>query len=258
MELMEIYERIFRGSMPVLYTNTEISRDLYYQSYLNTYIQRDIRDLTQVADELAFYNFVRSVAARTARPVVYEDLAKDAGISSPTAKKWLSLLISSHIVALVQPYHNNVLKRTIKSPLLHFLDTGLCAYLLRWNSPETLEAGPMAGAFFESYVFAEIYKSYLNNGQEPPVFYYRNKDKKEIDLLILQDNTLYPMKIKKSASPGTQAARHFSVLTPVTHPEKFGELAELKTDIGNGAVICMANDLLPLDQDNWFVPVWMI
>lgn len=256
--VMEIYERIFRGFMPALYAEPDTDTNIYYQSYLNTYIQRDIRDLTQVADELAFYNFMRAVAARTAKPVVYEDLARDAGISAPTAKKWLSLLISSHIVVLVQPYHNNVLKRTIKTPVMHFLDTGLCAYLLRWGSPETLEAGIMSGAFFESYVFSEIYKSYLNAGREPPLFYYRDKDQKEIDILIFQDNTLYPVEVKKAASPGTQAVKHFKVLEPVTEPEKFGELAELKAKIGNGVVVCMTNDLLPIDTKNWFVPAWII
>ena len=258
MTLMEVYERIYRGSMPALYSRPEMDTELYYQSYLTTYLQRDIRDLTQVADELAFYNFLRAAAARTARPVVYEDLAKDAGISAPTAKRWLSLLVSSHIVALVQPYHNNVLKRTIKSPLMHFLDTGLCAYLLRWGSPETLEAGAMAGAFFESYVFSEIYKSYLNNAEEPPLYYFRNKDQQEIDVLICKDTMLSPIEIKKSAHPGTQAVRHFRVLSPGAGTEKPDGVSGLKTGVGTGAVVCMASDVLPLDANNWMVPVWVI
>ena len=224
---------------------------------MNTYLQRDIRSLTQVADEMDFYNFMTVAAAYTSKPVIYEEFANAANISAPTAKKWLSILVSSHIVALVQPYHNNVLKRVVKMPLLHFLDTGLAAYLLKWGNPEALEKGAMAGAFFETYVFSEIYKSYLNAGKEPPIFYYRDKDQKEIDLLLYQDGTLSPIEIKKSASPKA-AARNFHVLDPVQEPQKFGGLDELKVTIGAGNVICMANDLLPLDERNWRVPVWLI
>lgn len=255
--LNEIYSRIFKGSMPELYADPNMDWETYYRSYVNTYLQRDIRNLTQVADEMDFYNFMTVVAAHTSKPVIYEELANAANISAPTAKKWLSILVSSHIVALVQPYHNNVLKRVVKMPLLHFLDTGLAAYLLKWGNPEALEKGAMAGAFFETYVFSEIYKSYLNAGKEPPIFYYRDKDQKEIDLLLYQDGTLSPIEIKKSASPKA-AARNFHVLDPVQEPQKFGGLDELKVTIGTGNVICMANDLLPLDERNWRVPVWLI
>jgi len=258
MGLLEIYDRIFKGSMPALYGDEAPELEDFYRSYINTYLQRDIRDLTQVADEMSFFNFMTIVAARTAKPVVYDEIAKDSGISAPTAKKWLSILVSSHIIELVRPYHNNVLKRVIKSPILHFLDTGLCAYLLKWGNAETLEKGPMSGAFFESWVFSEIYKSYLNAGKEPPLFYYRDKDKKEIDLLIYQDGTLYPIEVKKSASPGSQAIKHFDVLNPVTEPERFGALDQYKINVGEGAVVCMANDLMPIDKKNWYVPVWMI
>lgn len=258
MSLADIYERIFRGSLPALYTDKGINVETFYSSYIATYLQRDIRDLTQVADEMAFYNFMGCVAARTAKPVIYDELAKEVGISAPTAKKWLSILISSHIVALVQPYHNNALKRIVKTPLLHFLDTGLCAYLLKWGNAEILERGAMSGAFFESWVFSEIYKSYLNAAKEPPLFYYRDKDKKEIDLLLLQDGTLYPIEIKKATSPGSESIKHFKVLHPVTEPEKFGALEQYKLEVGNGAVICMANDLLPVDRKNWYVPAWLI
>jgi predicted AAA+ superfamily ATPase len=258
LELNEIFERIQRGSMPAVCTNPKIDVENFYASYVATYLQRDIRDLTQVADEMQFYNFMISVAARTGKPVVYEEIAKEAGISAPTAKKWLSLLVSSNIVALVQPYYNNILKRVTKMPLLHFVDTGLCAYLLKWNNPEALERGAMSGQFFESYVFSEIYKSYLNAAKEPPIYYYRDKDKKEIDLLLHYDGTLFPIEIKKSASPGKDAIKNFSVLTPVTEPENYGELAAHKLKIGTGAVICMANDLLPLDRNTWYVPAWLI
>ena len=256
--LNDIYTRIFKGSMPALYANENLDWDTYYSSYINTYLQRDIKDLTQVADEMSFYNFMTLVAARTAKPVIYDEIAKETGISAPTAKKWFSILISSHIIAIIQPYSNNVLKRVTKMPLMHFLDTGICAYLLKWGNPGALEKGAMSRAFFESYVFSEIYKSYLNAGKEPPVFYYRDKDKKEIDLLLLYNGTLYPIEIKKSASPGKEVIKNFNVLNPVTAPEKFGELDQYKLEIGTGSVICMANDMLPVDRKNWFVPAWLI
>ncbi len=257
-DLNEIYGRIFKGSMPQLYAEKDTDWELYYRSYIDTYLQRDIKDLTQVADEMQFYNFMTIVAAHTSKPVVYEELATAAGVSAPTAKKWLSILVSSHIIALVQPYHNNALKRVVKMPLMHFLDTGLAAYLLKWGNPEALEKGAMSGAFFESYVFSEIYKSYLNAGKEPPIYYYRDKDKKEIDLIIYQNGTIYPIEIKKSASPGKTAIKNFSVLEPASNEENFKGMESLKAEIGTGSVICMANDLLPIDEKNWYVPVWLI
>mgnify|MGYP005760638711 CR=1 FL=1 len=257
-DLNEIYKRIFKGSMPELYADENVDWETYYRSYVDSYLRRDIRDLAQVADEMQFYNFMTVVAAHTSKPVVYEELAAAAGISSPTAKKWLSVLVSSHIIALVQPYHNNALKRVVKMPLVHFLDTGLAAYLLKWGNPEALEKGAMSGAFFESYVFSEIYKSYLNAGKEPPIFYYRDKDQKEIDLLLYQNGKLSPIEIKKAASPGKAAVKNFTVLEPVVCQEHFGGIESLKVEIGTGSVVCMANNLLPVDEKNWYVPVWLI
>jgi predicted AAA+ superfamily ATPase len=254
-DLNAIYARIFKGSMPALYGDQPPKRADFYRSYVNTYLARDIKDLTQVADELSFLNFMTAVAARTAKPVHYEEIANEVGVSSPTVKKWLSILVSSGIVALVQPFFNNALKRIVKAPLLHFLDTGLCAYLLKWESAETLEAGAANGAFFETYVFSEIYKSFLNAGMEPPLYYYRDRDKKEIDLLIYRDGVLYPVEMKRNASPGKEALKNFGVLTPVVSSQAE---TELKTKIGAGAVVCMATDLLPIDAQNWRVPVWLI
>jgi predicted AAA+ superfamily ATPase len=258
MGLIEIYERIFKGAMPVMYKENPPEHLDFHRSYISTYLQRDIKDLTQVADEMAFFNFMSVIAARTACPIQYEEIAKEVGISAPTAKKWTSILVSSGIIVLVQPYHNNALKRVIKSPLLHFIDTGLCAYLLKWGNAETLERGAASGAFFESYVFAEIYKSYLNAGLQPPIYYYRDRDRKEIDLLLYGDGTLYPIEIKKSGSPGTDAVKHFKVLNPVTDPQRFGALEQFKVEIGTGAVICMATDLFPIDKKNWYIPAWLI
>ena len=245
LNLKQVFDRIFKGSMPALY-ETEQELEMFYYSYLNTYIQRDIKQLTQVANEMDFMRFMVCCGARTGQVLNMADLARDSGVSAPTAKNWLSILVSSGIVTLVEPYFNNAIKRAVKSPKLYFLDTGLCAYLTKWSSSETLEASAMSGAFFESYVVSEIIKSYYNSGRRPPIYYYRDKDKKEIDLIIEQDSVLYPIEIKKSASPKSDAVKYFSVL------ENTGK------SVGEGNVICLADDVIPIDSKNSIVPVWLI
>lgn len=261
MTLPQVYSRIFKGSMPRLYENEAVSREQYYESYLETYISRDIKDLTQIADETAFLNFMSVIAARTATNVNYETIAGEVGVSAPTIKQWLSILVSSGLVALIQPYFNNALKRVIKAPRMYFLDTGLCAHLTKWSSPETLERGAMDGQFFETWVVSEIYKSYLNAGKQPPLYFYRDSNKKEIDLLIYQDGVLAPIEIKKASAP-KNAVRNFSVLAPIEKEPSEEAISSgtshLKTEIGTGAVVCMPVDLIPIDSKNWYVPAWLI
>ena len=259
--LPEVFERIFKGSFPRLYENPDVDRKRFYESYLETYISRDVKNLTQVADELTFLNFINVVAARTATNVNYETLASETGVSAPTAKQWLSILVSSGLVALIPPFANNALKRVIKSPRMYFSDTGLCAYLTRMNSPEFLEGSAMDGSFFETWVVSEIYKSYLNNGERPPLYFYRDQNKKEIDLIIHQNNIVNPIEIKKGASP-KGAVKNFSVLNPIaeepSEEDRFSGAAHLKTEIGVGAVVCLASNVLPIDKKNWYVPAWLI
>ena len=261
MTISEVFSRIFKGSMPRLYENESVDLEQYYESYLETYISRDIKDLSQVADETAFLNFMSVIAARTATNVNYETIAGEVGVSAPTAKQWLSILVSSGLVALIQPYSNNALKRVIKAPRMYFLDTGLCAHLTRWSSPETLERGAMDGAFFETWVVSEIYKSYLNSGKQPPLYFYRDSNKKEIDLLIYQDGEVAPVEIKKGSAP-KDAAKNFSILAPIekepSEEDVFSGTAHLKTKIGTGAVVCMPADMIPIDDKNWYIPAWII
>ncbi len=245
MGLKTVYERIYKGSMPALY-ETPQETEQYYSSYVNTYLQRDIRELTQVGDEMAFVRFMRACAARTGGMVNYSELAKDVGVSSPTAKQWLSILVTSGVVFLVEPYFNNALKRIVKAPNMYFIDTGLCAYLTKWSSADTLEVSAMSGAFFETYVVSEIVKSYYNEGKRPPIYYYRDFDGKEIDLLIEQDHVLYPIEIKKTGSPKRDAIKNFSAL------QKTGKR------VGAGSVVCLCNEFLPIDANNHILPVWLI
>jgi uncharacterized protein len=245
--LAEAFAAIQRGSLPALLAGEDRPEvEQYYSSYVQTYLQRDIKDLSQVGDELAFLRFLTAVAARTGQMLQYSDLARDIGISQPTAKKWLSLLITSGIVTLVEPWYSNTLTRMIKAPKLYFLDTGLAAYLTRWTTPEALEAGASSGAFFETFVVSEIMKSWYNAGKTPPVFYYRDKDQNEIDLILEADGELHPIEIKKSANPGKDAIAAFRVL------EGAGK------NVGQGGVVCCAMEYLPLDTQNSIVPWWMV
>jgi len=253
LDIHGLYSLIHRGSMPELHAFSGVSTTDYYSSYLTTYLERDIRDLTQVADETLFIQFITAVAARTAEPLNMEDLAREIGVSNPTIKRWLSVLTTSGLIVLLPAYHKNVLKRVVKMPKLHFLDLGLAAYLLKWNSPEALEAGAASGRFFESWVFSEVYKSYLNNGLEPPLFYFRDKQKHEIDLLIQSDGSLSPVEIKKTASPGHNSVKAFKQLAPLQ------ELTdEHRVEIGEGSVLCMVSAPLPESQVNWYIPAWLI
>jgi predicted AAA+ superfamily ATPase len=212
LSLKALYRTIWRGSYPAIAIDEGVDRDLFYSSYVQTYLQRDVRDLARVGDESAFLRFLRAAAARTGQLLNMADLARDADVAPNTAKNWLSILQASGIVYLLEPWHSNVAKRLVKTPKLYFLDTGLCAYLTEWSSPETLEAGAMSGAVFETWVVAEIIKSYLHCGKQAPLYYYRDKDKLEIDLLIVVDGTIHPVEIKKTASPSKHDIRHFATL----------------------------------------------
>ena len=238
-----IYNLILKGSFPELYATPQLNRNTFYASYLKTYIERDIRDLTNVQDERTFLIFLKVVAARTGQLLNYSDIAKDVGITEVTVKAWISLLLTSGLIFLLQPYHNNLTNRAIKTPKLHFMDTGLCAYLCGWTSPETLSAGAMNGAIFESYVVSEIIKSYIHNNEQAQFYFYRDKEKQEIDLIIERDNVFYPIEIKRTASPKEDDVKTFRLL------EKMGVKA------GKGAIVCLYENLLPLNREVQIVPV---
>jgi uncharacterized protein len=242
-ELVNIFEIIFRGSFPKVALDKDIDHDLFYSSYVQTYLERDIRDLARVSDEQAFIKFLRAVAARTATVINFSDLARDIGIAPTTAKAWLSLLETSGIIYFLEPFYINETKRLIKSAKLYFLDTGLCSYLAGWTNAQTLERGAFSGLIFETYVMSELLKSYWHNGKRAPFFFYRDKDKKEIDLVIYQDGTLYPVEIKKTASPSQDDAKHFYILK------------QFKIPVSKGTIICLAQDYYFLTADVSIFPL---
>lgn len=237
----EIYERIFRGSMPRLLTS-DILPERYYMDYLNTYLERDIRELSQVGKLREFYQFVVFMAAHTAQELKYSEIANAIGISSPTAKEWVSILESTGILYILPPFSSNITKRLTKTPKAYFMDTGLAASLCRWPNAETLENGAMDGAFLETYVVTEIIKNYLNAGKQPPLYFYRDIDQKEVDLLICEGDRLYPIEIKKAKAP--------------MHADKnFAALSKLKLDVQPGIILCMTDELLPYNRNTWFFPI---
>jgi predicted AAA+ superfamily ATPase len=240
--LKEIYQQIWLGSYPRLIAQGAQARDLFYRSYIQTYIQRDVQDVLKVSDQMAFNRFLVAVAARTGQLLNYASLARDVEVDNKTAKSWLSILETSGLVYLLQPYHRNLTKRLVKTPKLYFLDTGLAAYLTKWPDATSLEAGSMSGAMLETWMFTEILKSYWHNGQEANLFFYRDTDQREVDLLIEAGDTLYPVEFKKTASPSQNAARQFSVL------EKLGKT------VGPGAVLCFVERDTPLSQQLMAIP----
>jgi predicted AAA+ superfamily ATPase len=243
-----LWEHIHRGGMPALAADPGMDWARYFGAYVMTYIERDVRELTQVGDTLKFQTFTAALAARTGQMLNLADVCGDVGISHPTAERWLSVLTASNLVFLLRPWFNNATKRAVKTPKIYFMDTGLAACLTKWTTPETLRQGAMSGAFFETFVVTEILKSYLNAGEtDPPLYYYRDRDKREIDLLIVKDGVFYPIEIKQTASPNRQDAKAFSVLDGAAGMKR-----------GPGGVVCLSDRLLPLTESDAVIPAgWL-
>lgn len=244
--LDEIYARIWKGSMPGLVSGKYTDRDLFYSSYLQTYIERDVSELVERIDKLLFQDFIRSAACRAGQMLNIHDIASDIGVSDDTAKRWLAVLEQSDVIFYLRPYSNNLLKRTVKTPKLYFFDTGLVAYLTRYTSPEILANGAINGAILENYAVSEILKTYHNAAKDCPLWYYRDKNSNEIDLIMESDGALHPLEIKRSINPGSELIRVFHILDKGAVPR------------GKGAVLCMRPELSAVDAENYIVPVWMI
>jgi len=247
-EYKKVWEVIFRGSMPALVADEAADREIFFAGYTNTYIERDVRELTQVGDEMKFFRFMTLVATMTGQLLNVAALARDVGVSQPTVERWLSILITSGIICLLQPYHNNLSKRTTKTPKVYFLDTGLAAYLCRWPNAEVLSLGAQSGAFFETFVVSEIYKSYYNAGVlQPPVYFYRDRDGNEIDLLIQVGDVFHPIEIKKHADPNLGDISAFLKLDAIPGIQR-----------GSGGVVCMSDAFMTLKENDRVIPVWYI
>ena len=245
-DIIQIYERIWNGSMPGFISGKFTDRDVFYSSYLQTYIERDVKEQVQLADPLLFRDFVRAAACRAGQMLNVHDIAQDVGVSDDTAKRWLQVLEKSDVIFYLRPYSNNLLKRTVKTPKMYFFDTGLVAYLTRYSSPEILANGAINGAILENYVVSELLKSYHNNAKECLLWYYRDSNSNEIDMVIESDGMLHPLEIKRSVNPGNELIGAFAHLDKASVPR------------GNGAILCMCPKLSAINSENFIVPIWMI
>ena len=246
----KIVSHIHKGFFPELHENESDLHDWsdFYSSYFQTYVERDIRDALNIKDESAFIKFVKAVASMTGEMLSLTSIAEICGKDVKTIKAWLSVLESGGLVYLLEPYYNNINKRMIKTPKMYFLDSGFACWLLGWNTPEQLVKGAMWGHIFESFVFAEILKSYYNDGiVKPPLYYYRDTDKNEIDLIIEDGENLYPIEIKTTSDPTRSMIKAFRLLESI--PAK---------KAGTGTVICLAKERLPLTGNAWMLPAQMI
>lgn len=245
-DMQEIYRRIWTGSMPGLLSGRYTDRDVFYSSYLQTYIDRDVSELVDLTDKLIFRDFIRAVACRAGQMLNIHSIAQDVGVSDDTAKRWLQVLEKSDVIFYLRPYSNNLLKRTVKTPKMYFFDTGLVSYLTKYSSPEILANGAINGTILENYVVSELLKTYHNQAKECLLWYYRDKEMREIDMIMESDGRLHPIEIKRSIHPGSELISAFEILDKGTVPR------------GKGAILCMRPTLSAINAENYVIPIWMI
>ena len=245
-DVNNIFERIWQGGLPGLASGKYTNRDIYYSSYLQTYLARDVKEELPIKDDSKFIDFIRAVACRVGQELNIHSIANDVEVSDDTAKRWLGMLEKSEVIFYLHPYSNNLLKRVVKTPKLYFFDTGLVCYLTKYSNAEILQNSSINGAILENYIVAEIRKSYLNSGKEVYMYYYRDKDQAEIDLILEYDGKLHPIEIKKSSNPNSAMVKNFEILNKSSIP------------VGQGAIICMKDSVSALDNKTLIIPVWCI
>lgn len=241
----EIFEDIFVGGMPE-YISLQLNRDMFFKSYITTYIEKDVKQIISATKETTFMNFMKYEALRTACQIDYTEISRSIGIDARTVKGWISILETSGIIKVIQPYASNISDRIIKTPKLYFMDTGLCAYLCGIPSADILEKSAFAGAFYETYVISEIIKSFYNAYKKvDDIYYYRDKDQHEVDLIIDSYDSIYPIEIKKG-------------INPVSHTKKFTILKKYKKRINTGLVIDSSNKVFPINDEVYYCPIDII
>ena len=243
--VLKIFDQIIKGSYPEVNFGNKIPVENYYSNYIRTYIERDIQKIINIKNENKFVKFISSLAARTAQEFNASKIGDEIGIDSKTVEEWLSILKNTGIIYLLQPFTNNNVSRAIKRPKLYFMDTGLACYLTGYNDSKILEKSSFSGAIFETYIVSEIIKSYTNNAIDPRkhLYYYRDNNQKEIDLVIVSNNYVYPVEIKKSSNPSIEAIKNFDVTS------------KFNMEIKNGIVLCLCKDIIALNENNYLVPI---
>ena len=245
-DVVDVFDHIWRGGMPdAIYADVE-QRQEYYNSYIETYLMRDVSEEGGITDSVRFRKFLNACAALVAEQVNYKTLAEAAEISQPTAKDWLRLLQGLGIIYLLQPFANNELKRLAKTPKLYFCDTGLCAYLSMWLTRDTLMNGAASGHYFENYVIIELVKNFSYSSVKANLTYYRDSNAKEIDVMVEENGLIHPLEIKKSANPDRREIKKYEIIDK-TNLER-----------GSGGIICMCEEVIPIDGKNCFIPCNLI
>jgi predicted AAA+ superfamily ATPase len=235
--IQELWEQILRGSYPEIVANPDRDARLWQASYVQTYLERDIRNLRNIGDLTLFQTFLRALAARSAQVLNLSDLSREIGVSVNTAKNWLSILEASFQVIILRPYYANIGKRLVKSPKIYFTDTGLLCYLVGLRDIEHAASGPMGGAIFENLVVAELFKIYTHRGEEPALYFWRTSVGSEVDIVIETQDQLVPIEIKQSETPRPEMAKEI-----INFQKDFEKKA------GRGYVIHPGSMTLPLGK----------
>ena len=235
----EIFATIVKGSYPQLFDGSDW--EMFYSSYISSYLHRDIYDVLRVSDLSVFHKFLKIMASRTGQILNYADIGRDVEITAPTARSWTSILETCGLIYLLHPYSRNLGQRAKRRPKFYFMDTGLCCYLNGLTNAQMALASPISGALFETYVVSEILKSYFHHGKVPQVyFYFDTYARAEIDLLIEQEGKIWPVEVKLSSTPQPRMAKNFELLAPAQR--------------GKGAIICTADKFIPLNPRVMIIP----
>lgn len=243
LDVNAVYENIYNGGMPELYQYKNMDRDEFYNSYIDTYIDRDVRQIKNIGNLEDFKRFMRNMAIRNGSALNYSDIASDIGVSSNTIKEWTSILVNTRLIYILEPFHSNKIERLTHVPKIVFMDSGLATYLSGWDSSQSLSTSEYAGRFLEAYIVSEIVKTYDNFGKPLNISYFRNKEAKEIDLIIEKNRTLYPLEIKRTGNPKPSMIKNF----------KYLEKADIK--VGVGGLICLYDKLIKFDENNYIIPI---
>jgi len=241
-DIISVFDHIWKGGFVDVQRTTEELAQTYYQSYIDNYLIADAVNDERIKDIAGFKRFIRACAALVGNLVNYRTLGEAAGVSEVTAKKWIDILQDMDVIYLLDPYSNHELQRLVKTPKLYFCDTGLCAYLTRWLTPESLREGAASGHIYENYVIMELVKNYAYARNTALLSFYRDDNAKEIDVFIEEDGMIHPLEIKKSANPEKKEVKKFSVIEKTS-------LAK-----GSGGIICMFPRPFPIDANNSLIP----
>ncbi|MCF0117660.1 MAG: ATP-binding protein [Bacilli bacterium] len=241
---LNVYKYIVRGFFPQLYEDMDMKHQLFYSSYLTTYLEKDLKDLISIYDEVKYINFLQILASNTGEELIYDNYAKHIGVSTNTIKNWISVLVKIGIIYLVEPYNEeSIVKRVVKRPKMYFFDTGLACYLCGIDSEQTLKKSFLKGRFFETFIFNELRKSYINNGEVQNMFYYRDTHQNEVDFILIRNGTLSCIEIK--------TGQNFNV----SDCKAFLQFANTKLNKGKNCIICTADKISMLNDGTLIIPI---